>query len=184
MSHSAFLASGPHMHSPKGVWWLHIWWAWSREQACPKSHRWWWENPESWQSSSGWPQEPVGWWAARVKALSETQTMTAKSISRPGWRNQRQLREEARGVWTISDTWTATLSIRHSTPLLASLFPPAAAAAAFLQGLGGICILQTLRPSAQGTRCWAPVPLPALGFKVHEDGQVSLSCLLLDPQCL
>lgn len=99
-----------------------------------------------------------------MKALSETQTMTAKSISRPGWRNQRQLREEARGVWTISDTWTATLSIRHSTPLLASLFPPAAAAAAFLQGLGGICILQTLRPSAQGTRCWAPVPLPALGF--------------------
>lgn len=99
-----------------------------------------------------------------MKALSETQTMTAKSLSRPRWRNQRQLREEARGVWTVSDTWTATLSIWHSTPLLASLFPPAAAAAAFLQGFGGICILQTLGPSAQGTRCWAPVPLPALGF--------------------
>lgn len=26
--------------------------------------------------------------------------------------------------------------------------------------------------------------LAALGFKVHEDRQVSLSCLLLDPQCL
>ena len=97
-----------------------------------------------------------------MKALSKTQTMTAKSLSLPQWRNQRRLHEEARGVWTISGTWAATLSIRHSTPLVSSPFPPPAAA--FLQGFGSICILQTLGPSAQGRRCWAPMPLRALGF--------------------